>query len=77
MDNSLNMEESDLLNPIDLNEPIEGILISDTIAKTSPMLQLAILEGLPDMIGNVLNINAQGLIGSQRNKKDGCTIIGS
>lgn len=29
------------------------------------------------MIGQQLNINAQGLVASQRNKKDGCTIIGS
>jgi hypothetical protein len=29
------------------------------------------------MIGTNLAISAQGLIGSKRNKKDGCTIIGS
>ena len=28
-------------------------------------------------MGNVLTINAQGLVGSQRNRMDGCTIIGS
>ena len=29
------------------------------------------------MIGTNLVINAQGLVNSKRNKKDGCTIIGS
>ena len=29
------------------------------------------------MMGEILTINAQGLMGSQRNRMDGCTIIGS
>mmetsp|Transcript_18130 Transcript_18130/g.30973 ORF Transcript_18130/g.30973 Transcript_18130/m.30973 type:complete len:134 (+) Transcript_18130:427-828(+) len=29
------------------------------------------------MIGSQLEINAQGLVNTKRNKKDGCTIIGS
>ena len=28
-------------------------------------------------MGEILTINAQGLMGSQRNRMDGCTIIGS
>ena len=35
------------------------------------------MEGIESMIGTQLQINAQGLIGSKRKKKDGCTIIGS
>ena len=66
-----------MINPIDINEPIEGLLIPDSEARTSPLLQIAIVEGLPNMVGSLLNINAQGLMGSRRNKKDGCTILGS
>jgi pSer/pThr/pTyr-binding forkhead associated (FHA) protein len=70
-------DENTSLNPIDINEPIEGILISDHVAENAPILQVAILEGLPDMLDEVLWINAQGYNMSKRNKKDGCTIIGS
>lgn len=65
------------MHQIDINEPIEGVLIPDSEARESPMLKIAILEGLPEMVGGELNINAQGMHGSKRNKKDGCTIIGS
>lgn len=71
-------EEGDmLLNPMDINEPIEGILISEEEKRIAPILQITILEGMQQMIGHKLVINAQGLVASQRNKKDGCTIIGS
>lgn len=66
-----------LLNPMDINEPIEGILISEEEKRIAPLLQISIMEGMPQMIGHKLVINAQGLVSSQRNKKDGCTIIGS
>ena len=66
-----------LLNPMDINEPIEGILISEEEKKLAAILQITIMEGMPQMIGHKLVINAQGLVNSQRNKKDGCTIIGS
>lgn len=66
-----------LLNPMDINEPIEGILISEEEKRIAPLLQISIMEGMPQMIGHKLVINAQGLVLSQRNKKDGCTIIGS
>ena len=71
-------EEGDmLLNPMDINEPIEGILISEEEKRIAPLLQITIMEGMAQMIGQKLIINAQGLVASQRNKKDGCTIIGS
>lgn len=35
------------------------------------------IEGLAIPKNTILNINAQGLIGSKRNKNDGCSIIGS
>ena len=66
-----------LLNPMDINEPIEGILISEEEKRIAPLLQITIMEGMAQMIGQKLIINAQGLVASQRNKKDGCTIIGS
>jgi hypothetical protein len=54
----MNLDASELMNPIDINEPIEGVLIPESEALISPMLGIGILEGLPNMIGTVLNINA-------------------
>jgi len=36
-----------------------------------------VVEGYAVPKNTVLNINACGLIGSKRNKSDGCTLIGS
>ena len=62
---------------MDLNEPVEGILISEEEKRIAPILQIQIMEGIDNMIGTQLIINAQGLVASKRKKKDGCTIIGS
>ena len=62
---------------MNIDEPIEGVLISDEEKKIAPLLQLEILEGQESMMGQKLIINAQGLVASRRKKKDGCTIIGS
>ena len=48
-------EEGDmLLNPMDINEPIEGILISEEEKRIAPILQITILEGMQQMIGHKL-----------------------
>ena len=39
---SLRADVSELLSPIDINEPIEGVLIPDSEAKTAPVLRLTI-----------------------------------
>jgi len=49
---------SEMMNPIDINEPIGGVLIPESEAMISPLLKLSILEGLPEMIGSILDINA-------------------
>ena len=68
-------DENELIAPI--NDPIDGVMISDEEKNRAPVLSVRILEGLKEMIGQNLIINAQGLANSKRNKKDGCTIIGS
>ena len=40
-------------------------------------LRIEVIEGPESNRGTCLDINAQGLIGSQRSKNDGCTILGS
>ena len=35
-----------LLNPMDINEPIEGILISEEEKRIAPILQITIMEGM-------------------------------
>ena len=40
-------------------------------------LRIEVIEGPEANRGTVLDINAQGLVGSQRSKNDGCTILGS
>ena len=62
---------------MNVNEPIEGILISEEEKRIAPILEIKILEGAESLVGTQLIINAQGLVASQRKKKDGCTIIGS
>jgi len=34
----MNPDVSEMMNPIDINEPIEGLLIPESEAKISPML---------------------------------------
>lgn len=53
-----------LINQIDINEPIDGILISEEEKRIAPILQITIMEGMPQMIGHKLVINAQGLVSS-------------
>lgn len=40
-------------------------------------LHIEVIEGPEANRGTVLDINAQGLVGSARNKNDGCTILGA
>ena len=73
----LALPQTDEVQEIDRNQPIEGLLIHDDVVGSAPLLEVQIIEGLQDAIGQCLQVNAQGLVGSKRNKKDGCTIIGS
>jgi len=41
----------ELISPMDLNEPIEGILISEEEKRIAPILQIQILEGYDQMVG--------------------------
>ena len=38
--------EGALLNPMDINEPIEGILISEEEKRIAPILLIEIMEGM-------------------------------
>ena len=73
----LALATTDDVQEIDRNQPIEGTLVHDDEVGSAPLLEVKIIEGLEDAIGQCLQVNAQGLVGSKRNKKDGCTIIGS
>ena len=66
-----------MISPMDMHEPIEGILISDEEKRKASILTIEIMEGVDTMVGKQLTINAQGLVMSKRKKKDGNTIIGS
>ena len=57
--------------------PLGGIVISKDEIKKAPILKIEVLEGYAVSKGVNLSINACGLVGSKRNKSDGCTIIGS
>ena len=67
------------------NDPINndfvsgtGLVIPDSEVQTAQQLRIDVIEGFDHLDKDVsLLINAQGLEGSLRNKKDGCTIIGS
>ena len=47
-----------MISPIDINQPIEGILISNEQKRQAPILQIKIMEGIEAMIDTVLTINA-------------------
>lgn len=70
-----------------LDIPAAGFIVPKEEIKKAPILQilvilivflsLKVVEGLAVDKNTQLKINACGLIGSKRNKSDGCTIIGS
>jgi hypothetical protein len=39
------VDGEELLSPMDINEPIEGVLISDEEKRVAPILQIEIMEG--------------------------------
>ena len=51
MENQPQNDDEVLLNPMDINEPIEGILISEEEKRIAPILQITIMEGMKEMIG--------------------------
>jgi hypothetical protein len=57
--------------------PYGGTIIPKEEIKKAPLLKIEVVEGYAVPKNTVLQINACGLIGSKRNKSDGCTIIGS
>ena len=54
-----------------------AVVIPQDEVKKAESLRIEVIEGPDANRGTALDINAQGLIGSQRNKNDGCTILGS
>jgi hypothetical protein len=40
-----------MISPMDMNEPIEGILISEEEKRKAPILTVEIMEGLDSMVG--------------------------
>ena len=36
---------------MDIHSPIEGVLISEAVVKTAPLLEIQIMEGKESMIG--------------------------
>ena len=56
--------------------PIGGIVVPQEEIKKAAILKIEVLEGYALPKGTSLQINACGLIGSVRNKSDGCTVIG-
>ena len=39
------INDEELISPMDINEPIEGVLISDEEKRNAPILQIEIMEG--------------------------------
>ena len=50
-DEGPNMNQSDLISPMNVNEPIEGILISEEEKRIAPILEIKILEGADSLVG--------------------------
>jgi hypothetical protein len=40
-----------MITPLEMNEPIEGILISDEENRKAPILTIEIMEGVQTMVG--------------------------
>jgi len=60
-----------------LDIPMPGFIVPKEEIKKAPLLEIIVVEGLAVDKNTKLRINACGLIGSKRNKSDGCTILGS
>ena len=54
-----------------------AVVVPQEEVNKAECLRIEVIEGPEANRGTVLDINAQGLVGSQRNKNDGCTILGS
>jgi len=44
-------ESQQLLSPMDIHEPIEGVLVSEAEKNSAPKLMVHILEGASSMVG--------------------------
>jgi hypothetical protein len=60
-----------------LEMPLGGTIVPKEEIKKAQILKIEVIEGYAVPKNTTLMINACGLIGSKRNKSDGCTIIGS
>jgi hypothetical protein len=47
-----------MISQMNVNEPIEGILISEEEKRIAPVLEIKILEGSDELVGTQLVINA-------------------
>ena len=54
-----------------------GIEVPQDEINKAECLRIEVIEGPEANRGISIDINAQGRVGSQRGKKDGCTIFGS
>lgn len=54
-----------------------AVVVPQDEVNKAECLRIEVIEGPEANRGTVLDINAQGLVGSQRSKNDGCTILGS
>lgn len=54
-----------------------AIVVPRDEVEKADVLRIEVIEGPEENRGKTLEINAQGLVGSGRNKNDGCTILGS
>ena len=54
-----------------------GIEVPRDEINKAECLRIEVIEGPEANRGIAIDINAQGRVGSQRGKKDGCTIFGS
>ena len=60
-----------------VNDLVGGGVVPREEIDRAPVLRIKVVEGPENTKNKSLEINACGLVGSKRNKNDGCTIIGS
>lgn len=76
----LNVQNDRLFNEDDefgVSDLIGGGIVPREEIDKAPILKIKVVEGPEHTKNKSLEINACGLVGSKRNKNDGCTIIGS
>jgi len=69
--------EGEMMGSPIMDLPLGGAIVPREEIKKAAMLKIEVIEGFAVPKNTTLQINACGLVGSKRNKSDGCTIIGS